>query len=265
MHNNSWDTKYIIKFIFFLYISNIIICQKKTWNYDNCKKYLKRLDIICIKINENEIFSICEKWETKDPLAKQKIPTNCQNRNYILPLLIKYSNPVLKKDCVININLKDIIEQEEVIINKDEEIRSCIKTFGKFVEIMSLNFNDTDESIDPFIDLKKKFNISGFCVDFSLILINELEKDLQSKSLNKKFQSSKGKIDFFDYINISLFEYMQNENDDKRYFDSKEEKKNNHKDYDNELEIYYKNSRKDCVEYGLNSLNKEYIICTKYE
>ena len=33
-------------------------------------------------------------------------------------------------------------------------------------------------------------------------------------------------------------------------------------DYDNELEMYYNRSRKDCVEYGLK---QNYIFCTKYE
>ena len=37
------------------------------------------------------------------------------------------------------------------------------------------------------------------------------------------------------------------------------------KDEDNELENYYINSRKDCVEYGLRSLKEDYIVCTKYE
>ena len=266
MQKITWDTNDIIKFILFLYITKIIICQKKTWNYDKCKKYLKGLGIFCIKINKNEIFSICEKWETKDPLDKEKIPKSCQNRNYILPLLIKNSNPPSKIDCVVNINSQNIIEPEKVITKNNEEIKNCIKTFGKFVELTSLNFNDTDDNNHPIIDLKIKLNISSFCVDFSLIIINELEKDLQSQTFNKKYKRSiKGKIDFIDYINICLFEYMENENDDKRYFDTKEGKRNNQNDYDNELEIYYKNSKKDCVEYGLNSLNKEYIICTKYE
>lgn len=37
-------------------------------------------------------------------------------------------------------------------------------------------------------------------------------------------------------------------------------------DYDdNELENYYNNSKKDCVEYGLKSLEENIIVCTKYE
>lgn len=261
MQKSLWDTKYIIKYIFLLlYISNIIICQKKTWNYANCKKYLKFLDIICIKKNENEIFSICEKWETKNPLDKEKIPKNCQNKYYILPLLIKNANPLLKLDCVLNIISKDTKGQEKTMTKNDEEIKTCIKNFGKLAEITALN--ETDDNKEHFVDLTKKLNISSFCVDFSLLLINQLEKDLYS--INKIYKTSKKTFDFIDYVNISLFEYIQNRNDEKRYFDSKEGN-NNNKDYDNELEIYYKNSQKDCVEYGLNSLNKEYIICTKYE
>jgi hypothetical protein len=35
--------------------------------------------------------------------------------------------------------------------------------------------------------------------------------------------------------------------------------------YDDELEQYYLKSRKDCVEYGLKSLDEDLIVCTKYE
>ena len=34
--------------------------------------------------------------------------------------------------------------------------------------------------------------------------------------------------------------------------------------YDDEIEQYYINSRKDCVEYGLKSPEEETIVCTKY-
>ena len=44
-------------------------------------------------------------------------------------------------------------------------------------------------------------------------------------------------------------------------FDHHGDKKKN-KSYDDELEKYYINSRKDCVEYGLIGEN---IICTKYK
>ncbi len=53
----------------------------------------------------------------------------------------------------------------------------------------------------------------------------------------------------------------------KKYFETEEKRNMNRiEDYDdNELENYYNNSKKDCVEYGLKSLDENILVCTKYE
>jgi len=277
--------KYIFLYILFLNILKYIICQKNIWNYNKCKTYLNKLDIICNKISKIDMFSVCQIWETKDPSAINKIPKNCQNKKYILPLLIKNSNPPIKKDCVINTKIKlnpnEKNKNIEDLTKNDQEIQGCIKTFEKFVDIFSVELNEDEEEddiedLDPLLELRKKLNISNFCVDFSLNLISELEKNLKSKTIRNISRISKDEVKFNDYIFNKLYAHYQKENNDNicidnrekepiKYFETKKKINNQNFDENNELETYNIKSKKDCVEYGLKSSNEEVLICTKYE
>ena len=218
------------------------------------------------------MFSFCEIWETKDPSALNKIPKNCQNKKYILSLLIKNSNPPFKKDCIINIkiqlNANDKNKNIEGLTKNEKEVQECLKTFEKVVDIFSLELNE-DENVDDLIDVKKRLNISNFCIDLSLNLINELQKGLNSRTIKNISKIPKNEVKFKDYIMYKLY-YYQKEKDDKeketiKYFDTKKTINNQCFDENDELEIYNKKSKKDCVEYGLKSSNEEILICTKYE
>ena len=95
-----------------------------------------------------------------------------------------------------------------------------------------------------------------------------------SKALNKimpksgkftlKFEMKDNVYHFYyeDEQNVSTVEFIEenivNNNNNDNDNDKKKAK------YDDEIEQYYINSRKDCVEYGLKSPNEEIIVCTKY-
>ena len=81
------------------------------------------------------------------------------------------------------------------------------------------------------------------------------------------------KIDYNDYnnyLNNIISKYInlnEDDNNDEEEIQNKEsvqyfESKKNIQENDDELKINH-NSKKDCVEYGLN--NEQYIMCTKYE
>lgn len=281
MKNIFYNIKYLLVFFLFLKINKYIICKKKTWGYYKCKKYLSSLDIFCYKINKEGIFNFCEVWEAKDINALLKVQNLCLYHKYVLPLIYKYSNSTSKIDSIIDIDLLNISEYKskkrgKIIIQKDKEIKQCLKYFEKFLELSSLDNIDFDEINSIFFDLKKKLNSSNFCIDFSIHLINELEKSLNSeKTTNNNINSE---MEFTDYVNYKLANFIHEglnetnkqtieKNDDLESLicSDSEIKKKYDQDYENDLETYYLNSKKDCVEYGLKSSTEDIIVCLKYE
>ena len=278
------DLKKIIKYILLLYLLQIkiILSQKNSWTYIKCKNYLNNLDIICTKITDNQIFTICEDWKTKEPLSINNIPKNCLNKIYILSLIINEENTSSKVNFVVNIKEQKIMGKEFKNNNKhlyhiDEDIMKCLNFFENFEEIFTSIMNDYDGKKMKYNDLKKKLNVSSFCIDLSLNLINQLENHVENKPLKNNTKSPKKEYDYNNYLNNKIYNCIKpNEvndedkyisgNDNMKYFDVNERGENNqgnnNNDNDNELRSSQYSS-KDCVEYGLK--NEEYIICTKYE
>ena len=276
------DLKKIIKYILLLYLLQIkiILSQKNSWTYIKCKNYLNNLDIICTKITDNQIFSICEDWKTKEPLSINNIPKNCLNKIYILSLIINEENTSSKVNCIVNIKEQKIMGKEFKNNNKhlyhiDEDIMKCLNFFENFEEIFTSIMNDYDGKKMKYNDLKKKLNVSSFCIDLSLNLINQLENHVENKPLKNNTKSPKKEYDYNNYLNNKIYNCIkQNEvndedkyisgNDNMKYFEVNERGENNQgiNNNDNELQSSQYSS-KDCVEYGLK--NEEYIICTKYE
>ena len=275
------DLKKIIKYILlYLLQIKIILSQKNSWTYIKCKNYLNNLDIICTKITDNQIFTICEDWKTKEPLSINNIPKNCLNKIYILSLIINEEKYSSKINCVINIKEQKIMGKEFKNNNKhlyhiDEDIMKCLNFFENFEEIFTSIMNDYDGKKMKYNDLKKKLNVSSFCIDLSLNLINQLENHVENKPLKNNTKSPKKEYDYNNYLNNKIYNCIkQNEvndedkyisgNDNMKYFEVNERGENNQgiNNNDNELQSSQYSS-KDCVEYGLK--NEEYIICTKYE
>lgn len=242
------DFQYIISLLITLYYTKIIACAKKEWDYYKCKNYLKTLDIICNKIQMNEIYYFCENWETKVPSDINMIPKICQNKTFVLPLLIKNFDPPIIEESIIYIKIQKTKEIEKY--EKPEEIEQCLELFDnydKFNEIYLINIDDAKNDKKSFLENIKRFNKTIFCLDFSIYIIKNLIKN-PSKNVNKnKFRLNK----FLEKI-IENIDFEDDDNDFKEennYFENYDNSENfNNNNEKNGKENYEKDSDKDCVE-----------------
>ncbi len=281
--------KLLLRFLGLLHLSTIIICSNNIWNYKSCKAFLNTLNITCTKFHSNEIINICENWEATNITGVENIPEECQNKKYILTLLVKKSNQTTKKDIILFIKKqnysKENIKSDTISLNLVKKIEidiiNCLKIFDKFEQIISYDFNENELNKNEIKKWKKKLNVSSFCIEIIIHTITNIEKNIDSVINDENYSEEEElfRINFGsnEYINnIMKINYKNYEKrgdkkskdyKKKKYFET--EKKKNMKrieDYDdNELENYYNNSKKDCVEYGLKSLEENIIVCTKYE
>ena len=238
------------------------------------------MDIICHKFYKNNSgIEICQKWEVKSRIYIDILPSNCFNKDYNLDVYINNANHPLKKKLILfldfleNINFVDKkqYEQEENKLTDSNSnsvinnIKQCLIDYIKYVKICMDNdiFYEKDEELCNELKIKK---IDKPCMN----LINIFAKNINSK-IQKARDIDNININFGDdytieqmkniyegkYKSTNLYLDCEAHNDND---DNKSENKKN--DYDNELEIYYNRSRKDCVEYGLK---QNYIFCAKYE
>ena len=92
-----------------------------------------------------------------------------------------------------------------------------------------------------------------------------MQKGLNSRTIKNISKIPKNEVKFNDYIMYKLYYYNQKENDDNIGIDDKGKEAIKYFDENDELEIYNKKSKKECIEYGLKSSNEEIVICKKYE
>ena len=147
----------------------------------------------------------------------------------------------------------------EAIINKLETIWEYGKTNKCFYIFSSseqlINFDINNRILLSFDKVKEKMpDIPDYCEKVYNIFYNYMKKQFKNEGskFKLKFDLEESDVDI---------DYNTDKNN-KEYVDN--DKKEN-KIYDDELEQYYLKSRKDCVEYGLKSSNKDLIVCTKYE
>ena len=275
--------KLLLRFLGLFHLSTIIICSNNFWNYHSCKRYLNTLNITCTKYHSNEVINICEKWQTNNITGVANIPEECQNKKYVLTLSIKKSNQTIKKDIILFLKKQDYSKENiksDEIKKIEKEVGCCLKIFDKFDQIISYDFNENELNKNVIKEWKKKLNISNFCIEIIITTITNLEKNIDSIINDENYSEEElYKINFGsnEYVNnimkINYQNYQKNgekktkTHKKKKYFETdKKRNMNRIEDYDdNELENYYNNSKKDCVEYGLKSLDENIIVCTKYE
>ena len=142
----------------------------------------------------------------------------------------------------------------------DEEFFQCIShlTFDGELTISSFLGNDIDSSAPEYCKVHHNMIYQK---------ISKALKKIMPKSgkFTLKFEMKDNVYHFYyeDEQNVSTVEFIEenivnNNNNNDNDNDKKKAK------YDDEIEQYYINSRKDCVEYGLKSPNEEIIVCTKY-
>ena len=290
------NKKTILRYILFLlYLYKDIICSKNLWPYEKCKDFLyNNLKLVCIKYTYDLINNgtqICDKWIANNLFALTDIPDECQNKKYYLDYFVDYNIQVkIVLPVFINKKFISILKNKHLYnkIKKNNEIDVCFLILEKNIRESYLNKN------------MKRYGISSFCSD----IINKLEQNFNYMNKNETLDIEPKDLEiYFRYENFksNLNSRCQKKNiTQKKNVDDGQDKNNNNKiktnfsdnevktndnnnlnekesdegksyfnvinkDEDNELENYYINSRKDCVEYGLKSLKEDYIVCTKYE
>ena len=275
MAQNFFNINRSLGHLIILFLFNNIISSNVLWSYKRCKKYLdEKLDLVCIKYTEKYIGNntrICDKWIANNLFTLTNIPDECQNKKYNLNRLVDVDvHEQIKIILPFYLNRKfiSILRKKSLynITKSNNEIEECFKILEKHFTIFNKN--------------KKKYIMSNFCIDILHKLLNNFNH------FRKNDNSNIEQMDINIYYRYEKFKRnlkSQNNNNIKNN-NSKDEtviKNNNpkeqkteegksyfniiNKDEDNELENYYINSRKDCVEYGLKSFNEDIIICTKYE
>ena len=283
------SVKETTKYTIFLIILIYVICPNDSWNYSKCLNYLNSFDITCNQIKKNDIgMDTCLVFEFPKNI---NLPLECNNQKYNLNVYIKGSNPPIKRWLEIYINLENIFvtlkkcEKYYPLVNK--KIQECFlnlmmfkkkclsdKYFRNENECQKLEKNKS-EFCKGMDDITKEFedqldSIKLGDIDFGDIELGDIELgDLEinnikdSISLTNEYDDNivQNFIDEKTDINANKYFNFQEKEAIKSYFPVG----NNNNEYQNELEEYYINSRKDCVEYGLKSLEENIIICTKYE
>ena len=282
----------ILRYILFLlYLYKDIICSKDLWSNEKCEEFLyNNLKFFCEFDFIGNGPQICDKWIANNLFALIDIPDECQNKKYYLDYSADYNIQVkIVLPIFINKKFISILKNKHLYNFKknNNEIDECFLILEKNIRESYLNKN------------KKRYEISSFCID----VINKLEQNFNYMNKNDTLEIEPKDLEiYFRYENFKSNlnsrcqkknitqknvydgrDKINNNKIKKNFSDNKleiEDKNNLHKkesnggksyfniinkDEDNELENYYINSRKDCVEYGLKSLKEDYIICTKYE
>lgn len=275
-NHNQFFIKYMLIINLLKFLVSLEVIQ--------CNNYMNNLNIICKKYEKKINGNIeCVEFEATNLSDIISIPDECYNRKYNLDLLIENSNPPENQNFDLYIEKNDLINFSKNALNKfiknnKEKIKNCTKYFIKFEELCSIKKND-EKGEKKCNEYLAKNKLSRFCyyiiIDMSVVYENTIIPRIKRDNALNNEKMENLIVDY--YINNIKIENMENiikntikhkEKKKKNYFDEPKNERNKFLDTDdeyNELETYYIKSRKDCVEYGLKSINEDIIICTKYE
>lgn len=268
----------IIIFLLLLMSTTAIIFSEES-NPLNCIEIINNLDIICMefKIMVNKT-GICEKCEVRNFSNLINIPSRCYNKIYNLDLYVQNSNSSKKLNFYFylepnNINYK--ISKGNNFKKEKKQIKKCAHFFNLYEKKCSMDVENKmkRKKCDKWLE---NYKISKFCYYVIIDIINNFENNViniiknitegsKAFNINNTFNVYLENLKYENIENIIKIEFDKNKKqknyfDEPRYHYEDEDYTNNDK-----LEIYFIKSRKDCVEYGLKSLNEDFIICTKYE
>ena len=275
-----------IKLTIFFNLYDYILCRSK-WSYIKCKDYLNSLDIICTKIIKNENGTdFCDKWKVNNIIDILSFPNECGNKEYNVQLLVNNSKKLelilyVKKENLNNFPKKEV----DKILKQKENVEKCLDILQQYEKSCQLTKNgkknesecndfendefikfcseiifNTNESINNIYE-KSKSNNTTKIKSKNFKQKNNFKKNFnnlfpeEKENINKKFIKNNEEIQIYNDIN------EQNRKSEKSYFEGESRNKDNF----DELEKRFSEDGKDCVEYGLNPLEEDIIICTKYE
>ena len=245
--------KILFTYVFYVFIIRKTFSTKSTivkWSYVNCKAFINDLNIMCINFSEdlNET-NICHDWTIYNQSNIIYLPEECANKTYTIEEATNiFSNPI-QKNFNITITSNYIIPKKYTSnANKYKNVNNCIKFYTRIVKECSI-----EENYENCKRVKKKLNITEFCINIILEIIETFQDRVKS------------------LINKSEAELLQEDSILMPKSISKEKKevrisKNLEPLNDKNLNIFNQNEpKKDCVEYGLKSISEDILICLKYE
>ena len=226
--------------IFFIYILYVFIIRKTfsakqkiiKWSYMDCNIFINDLNIICTNLSEDlNGTNICHDWSIYNQSNIIYLPEECANKTYTIEEPKKnFINPI-KNNFNITIANNYIIPKKYISnSNKYSNVNICIKIYTNILKECPF-----EEDFENCKKLKNKLNITDFCINTILGIIDVFQNKV--KSLIKQKYKKEAKI-------------LQNQEP------LNDKKLNNFGDNE---------PKKDCVEYGLKSNSEEILVCLKYE
>ena len=243
----------LFNYVFYIFIiRKTFSAKQKTikWSYTDCNIFINDLDIICTNYSEDlNGENLCQDWTLYNQSNIIYLPEECANKTYTIDEPKKnFINPIQK---IFNITISNnyiIPKKYRSNANKFNNVNNCMKVYSEIIKECSLQ-----EDIESCKGVKKKLNISNFCISTILRAIDAFQIKVESL-----INQSEAKL--FQEVNMIMPKEVSKEKKEVKIFQNLEppnEKK---------LHIFTENeSKKDCVEYGLKSLNEEILVCLKYE
>ena len=247
-------SKFRINYIVLIVIIFFIIFRKKLYNLRKNNNTANKKNNNDKTITYNNIISINKSFNI---FNLEEILSEDNNENLMND---KWYDMMKNKFKIQNIHIEPINNKI-----KENNMEECFKYYSSFDKIIYYEINKKSTDI---IEQKNK-NIPEFCKNIINKLYESISNNNENDFLEDEIESININFDFQDEIfghnkdikNILL----ESKNEGNKQRKKNENNSNIKNNYDDELEQYYINSRKDCIEYGLKSLNEVYLVCTKYE
>ena len=250
---NISNTLFIYTFYVFIIRKTFSAKQKKLkWSYTDCRIFINDLDIICTNNNFSKDLNgtnICKDWTINNQSNIIYLPEECANKIYTIEDPINnFINPI-QKNFKISITNNYIIPKKYASnANKYKNINNCMKVCTTFVKKCTL-----EEDYENCKKVKKKLNLTDFCINTILETIEVFQNRVESLI-------NQSETNFFQEASMIMPKTLSKEKKEVRLFQNLESLN------DKKLNIFGENEpKKDCVEYGLKSINEEILVCLKYE
>ena len=243
----------LFTYVFYMFIIRKTFSAKKKimkWNYIDCNIFINDLDIMCTKFSEDlHGINICHDWTISNQSNIIYLPEECANKTYTIEKPTNnFINPI-QKNFNITINHNYIIPKKYASnTNKYNKVKNCMKIYSQIVEEFS-----SEEDYKDSKKLRKKFNITDFCINTMLEVIEVFQNRVE-------FLINQSKTKIFQEVNMIMPKTISKEKKEVQNYENLEPLN------DKNLNIFSDNQpKKDCIEYGLKSISEEILVCLKYE
>lgn len=248
--------------ILFSYIFCVFVIRKAfsskqkliKWSYNDCNIYINYLDIICTNYSGNlNGTNICQDWTIFNQSNIIYLPEECAHKTYSIAST-NNSTKMIQNNFNITITNNYIYPKKYTTNdNKYNRVKKCMKVYTTIVKECTL-----EEDIENCKKVKQKLNISDFCINLILDIIEEFQNKVESLLNINENNQSESKI--FQEVNMVLPGKISKEKKEVSKFQNLEHLNGK------TLNIINDNKpKKDCVEYGLKSISEEILVCLKYE